>query len=75
MSNFLSCSARCLRSLQPRRWRRRSTITAATVRTAPFNQSGGRCDGRGPETFSATFEHPMRLTGLVITPEAAIRSP
>jgi methionine-rich copper-binding protein CopC len=24
--------------------------------------------GAAPETFSATFEHPMRLTGLVITP-------
>lgn len=24
--------------------------------------------GATPETFSATFEHPMRLTGLVITP-------
>jgi len=24
--------------------------------------------GAAPEAFSATFEHPMRLTGLVITP-------
>jgi len=24
--------------------------------------------GAAPETFSATFEHPMRLTALVITP-------
>jgi methionine-rich copper-binding protein CopC len=24
--------------------------------------------GAAPESFSATFEHPMRLTGLVITP-------
>ncbi len=24
--------------------------------------------GAAPETFSATFEHPMRLTSLVITP-------
>ena len=24
--------------------------------------------GAAPEVFSATFEHPMRLTGLVITP-------
>ncbi len=24
--------------------------------------------GAAPETFNATFEHPMRLTGLVITP-------
>jgi copper resistance protein C len=24
--------------------------------------------GAAPETFRATFEHPMRLTGLVVTP-------
>lgn len=34
------------------------------VRTNPADGAMGAA----PETFSATFEHPMRLTSLVITP-------
>ena len=36
----------------------------AAVQTNPADGAMGAA----PETFSATFEHPMRLTGLVITP-------
>jgi methionine-rich copper-binding protein CopC len=36
----------------------------SAVQTTPTNGSMGAA----PETFTATFEHPMRLTALVITP-------
>jgi len=37
---------------------------AHAVQTTPADGAMGAA----PETFSATFEHPMRLTNLVITP-------
>jgi len=36
----------------------------SAAQTSPTNGA----TGAAPETFSATFEHPMRLTALVITP-------
>jgi methionine-rich copper-binding protein CopC len=36
----------------------------SAVQTTPTDDTMGAA----PETFSATFEHPMRLTALVITP-------
>lgn len=36
----------------------------SAAQTSPANGTTGAT----PETFSATFEHPMRLTALVITP-------
>lgn len=36
----------------------------AAVQTAPADGAMGAA----PQTFTATFEHPMRLTALVITP-------
>lgn len=37
----------------------------AAVQTTPANGSMGGA----PEAFTATFDHPMRLTALVITPQ------
>lgn len=36
----------------------------SAIQTTPANGA----TGAAPETFRATFEHPMRLTALVITP-------
>lgn len=36
----------------------------STIQTTPADGTMGAA----PQTFSATFEHPMRLTALVITP-------
>lgn len=36
----------------------------STVQTTPADGAMGAA----PQTFSATFEHPMRLTALVVTP-------
>jgi len=38
--------------------------TQSAVQTTPSDGDMGAA----PETFSATFEHPMRLTALVVTP-------